>query len=161
MRQKFLITGLIMIGLTLASCRKDYDFDKLRDPVWEPEIALPIAVGDLGIDDLIEQDSNSVIHRDSTGLITLIYDGELISIEPDLVVPINQTTYNDNVTLSGPEGTALIGGGTVTTSFTQDVTIDNLNVNGVSVGLDSLILNTGTLGITLNNGLDHDAFCPN
>jgi hypothetical protein len=157
MKRNSILTILIFTGLILSSCNKDYDFDKLRDPVWEPDIALPIAIGDLGIDDLIEQDSNSIIHTDSNALITLIYDGDLISIEPDLVVPINVKNYNDNVTLSGAEGTDLINNGTVSTSFTQDVVIDNVNVNGVSVALDSLILNEGIMGISFTNGLAHNA----
>lgn len=157
MLRNSILTLLILTGLLTTSCRKDYDFDKLRDPEWNPDIALPIAIGDLGIDDLIEEDTNAVIHVNNSGLIVLIYEGDLISIEPDLVVPINVKNYNNSVSLTGPEGSDLINNGTVTTSFRQDVVIDNINVNGVSVALDSLILNTGVMSVSLTNGLQHAA----
>jgi hypothetical protein len=78
MKKPLLILSLIFT-LFLA-CKKDLDLNKFNDISLSPEFAVPLAIVDLKMNDLIKEDSNIIY--DNTGLIHFVFRDDTIATFP-------------------------------------------------------------------------------
>ena len=78
--------GLLLVPILLAGCLKD-DFRKLKNPDWQPEVALPIAYGTYTLEDLLSYIPDSqFVSSDTNSVIVVSYAGELFDfVGSDLV----------------------------------------------------------------------------
>ena len=68
MKKTLLITSFLLVFL--GACKKDLDLKKFNDLSLSPEYALPLAIIDLEMNDLLKEDSNIIY--DNTGLIHFV-----------------------------------------------------------------------------------------
>ena len=78
MKKTLLILSFLLVFL--ASCKKDLNFNKFDELTLSPEYALPLAIIDLEMNDLLKEDSNIVY--DNSGLIHFIFKDDTIATFP-------------------------------------------------------------------------------
>lgn len=76
--KKRLILGLLAVGIlgfAIQSCTKDYfDFDKMKDPDWTPEYALPIGHARIEVEDFLDRfNDDSIVKIGPDSLLVLQY----------------------------------------------------------------------------------------
>lgn len=96
------IFSLLLIAGILAlfqSCTKEhFNFEKLKDPTWNPTYAVPLVSTTLGVSDILdrtENDSVIVVRNDS---LVLVYVSELFSAQANELITI------PNLAEGGPVG---------------------------------------------------------
>ncbi len=71
--------------------RRYFEFDKLKDVTYSPQLALPLVNSRLGMDDILARNQLDLIQTDAEGLITLVYEDNLIEVNPfQLLPPLEQ-----------------------------------------------------------------------
>ncbi|MEM8887303.1 MAG: hypothetical protein AAGD28_04895, partial [Bacteroidota bacterium] len=106
-RARFL--AIIFLGTLFASCSLIDKSDKIIGPQWEPEFAVPILNTEFSMADLLSRlDSNSYIQTQSDGLLSLVYEDQLASVNgtsllslPNLPVPMFDTTQQVGFPVEG------------------------------------------------------------
>jgi len=91
-RLRLFCLWLLLGGLLLSSCVKD-DFNKFSKTQtnWHPEFTMPILDSKLTLKDIIK-DTTGLLHEDSTGFLTIVYESELFSQSAENAMPVlNQT----------------------------------------------------------------------
>ncbi|MFY8109475.1 MAG: hypothetical protein ACOVO9_10805 [Bacteroidia bacterium] len=78
MNKFLLILGSFL--LLLGACKKDLNFNKFDELTLSPEYAVPLAIIDLEMNDLLKEDSNIVY--DNTGLIHFVFKEDTIASFP-------------------------------------------------------------------------------
>ncbi len=151
--KKVLFVALLS-AIVFYGCKKGrYDFNKLASTEWKPSIAAPAINSTLTVYDVLAHtDSNDIVIIDSlSGLVSLVYKGNLYSYDPSNILVLSNQNANTSITLTGAQQSTLSGSGTVTVTSTQTI-----NYNAGSANLDSIILKAGTLGFTINSSFQHN-----
>lgn len=140
---------LIFLLFSMQSCMKDnFDFDKMKDPVWNPSVAIPLVNTSLAFSDILKQeDHNGNIHVDSTQFCTLIYNGKLFSLSGADMLPISNQQNVQNYALTSQQISTLTTTGTVTVSAFQMIDFNP----GSYIQLDSIYFKSGNFGIAFNS----------
>jgi hypothetical protein len=84
--------------LMAVSCIKDeIDLDNISYKMeWNPKIGIPVAYGNLTLDDLIQKiDSNNTVRQDSEKFLTLVYSNSLISGTAEDLIKISNQNFNE------------------------------------------------------------------
>jgi hypothetical protein len=135
---------------TFQSCVKDnFDFKKLSQTDYHPNIAVPLVYSSLTIQDLLTKSNQNLIIVGSDKFCTLVYKGNLFSLAAaDIItIPDNQPPPF-SASLSSGQISALGIAGTVMVPYSQTVAFD-AGVNGPKI--DSIGFKAGTLGLSLNS----------
>lgn len=147
------IIPLLLITVLISACIKqeDFEYDKVTSANWDPNFAVPLINSSLGIEDLTGFSSTSGIEVDSSDLVRLIYKANLYSIYGYQFLQIPDQTNSQVVSLSSSDSASLYQTGSVT---------KNLSIIfpfAVSNGelLDSLLLRTGAIGISMSSQIPH------
>lgn len=103
--------GLLLGSLLLTSCMKD-DFDKFSKTQtnWHPEFTTPILDSKLTLKDIIK-DTTGLLHEDSTGFLTIVYESELFSQSAENAMPVLNQTFpeiKEEFNISNPGSTLAI-----------------------------------------------------
>lgn len=148
------ITSAVAIALltfTISSCIKDnFEFDKLAQTEWNPNLAAPLVYSSLSIQDILtKNDKSGVISVDSNHFCSIIYEGNLFSIvASDLVKIPDQSippyTASLDLTQIGTLGTNF----TITIPYTQ--TID-FTPGTNNPKMDSVVFKGGTIELAVNS----------
>ncbi|HCW07237.1 MAG TPA: hypothetical protein DGG95_07730 [Cytophagales bacterium] len=135
----------LLFGLTILSCSINGDQFQIKGVESNPTLVAPIAYGDLSISDLLKKSDSSHITVGSDGLVSLIYDQNLVSHDIRNLVDIPDIG-NKNFILAVPKGTypANVNDYTSTTS-SQSVDM------GISPEkLTEIAFKSGSLTYTMN-----------
>ncbi len=132
--------------ILLGACNKDkFNTDRMKQTSYSPSIAAPVINSDLGVYDIMARtDSTNVSVNNSTGLVSLVYDGEMISFEGDNFVDIpDQSVSTQTVNYSSGSG------GSASYTYTFDA-------GNPQNEIDSLWLKAGTMDLTINGSSSGD-----
>lgn len=135
MKKLTLITFISLLLFSMFSCKKYKMIDegKVKGTDWTPSVAVPFIDSKLTVYNIFAAaDSNNLIVIDqNTGLLALVYEGQLFSFDAKDVIPLPDTTVNQTVSLTSGEQTTLTTSGSVTQTTNQ--TISYQSSNGVSI----------------------------
>jgi hypothetical protein len=151
------IAQFIFVAASLfitQSCVKDnFDFKKLSQTDYHPNIAVPLVYSSLTIQDLLTKSNQNLIIVGSDKFCTLVYKGNLFSLNADSVVkiPDNQPPPL-SASLSTGQISALGFAGTVMVPYSQTVAF-NTGVGGPKI--DSVTFKAGSLGLSLNSSFKY------
>lgn len=151
MRNKF--KGLLLSVITstvLFSCTDDYfEFDKIKTNEWKPELALPLVNSSLTLEDIIiKEDDDGIINENAqTGILEIIYDGNVFSPIGEAQVPLPIQNFSRSI--NSPTPLPSNGGQTPPIPYNDEISFNS------TVEVDTLILKNGTLALTLENTFEH------
>lgn len=151
-----LLAILAFGSVFLTSCKKElFELDKLRDPVWEPSLAIPLINSTLEVPDILDRfDNEEIIVVDSDGLLALRYTSELFSINAEQLLQLQDQSANVTFSLSPAQIVALeTGSGTATVN--QTVNYSFATSNGEQ--LTDITFKDGNLTFDYVNTLPHNA----
>jgi hypothetical protein len=80
--QKFkrYLIAIVLVSMSIISCKK-YNFNKLAQNAWNPNLAIPLAYATFGVYDILANtDSTDLVVISSTGEIALVYSSEVTSL---------------------------------------------------------------------------------
>ena len=146
----FFITGIVTV---LSSCLKkdDYDFDRLAEASWNPNVSLPLVHSSMSISKILQlTDSGSTI-VDSSNFITIVYKGNIYSVAGYEFLQFSNQSFALPIALAAPEINTLADAGSVTTSGTINYQIQNRD----SAHIDSMLLGQGTMAINISSQIRH------
>lgn len=146
--------ALILLLIPLSGCIKsaDFDFSKMEDIQWNPNLAVPLVSSDLTIMDIIKQSgdsSNFVIDNDN--FVTLVYKDRLYSVRPMESFAIPQQSFGFSHTFSAAEITALQSTGSLTIPFQQDITLTPAD----TIRVDSLTYTSGSMVMSVTSSFSN------
>lgn len=148
----FLFTASILL---IASCIKEPDLDKLKEPDWSPEFAVPLVSSRLTMNDLIENSDGYLSTDSTTGLISLVYETSLNSPDVSKLLKIPDQAFTSEQTFSiakfTKEDSIIVNwGDTFEFSFSKGERLDSLQVTGLlEIGFVSNFNKTATIELTL------------
>lgn len=139
--------ALILLLIPLSGCIKsaDFDFSKMEDIQWNPNLAVPLVSSDLTIMDIIKQSgdsSNFVV--DNSNFVTLVYKDRLYSVRPMESFLIPQQSFVFSHTLTSLEASTLHSS-SISIPFQQDITLTPAD----TVRVDSLTYTSGSLAMSV------------
>lgn len=148
--------SIATIIFTISSCIKDnFEFDKLAQTEWNPNLAAPLVYSSLSIQDILtKNDKSGIISIDSNHFCSIIYEGNLFSIIasdlvkiPDQIIPPYSASLD--LTQIGQLGTNF----TITVPYSQ--TID-FTPGTNNPKMDSVIFKGGTIELAINSDFTYD-----
>jgi hypothetical protein len=138
-----LFRAFVLVGiLTLTSCldNKDYTLDTLT---LTPSVALPVAFGDISLQDLISNKDSTYLRAYSDGLLYLYYSQKLASQDIRSLFTLPNNSYP--ISFSIPAGTL-----PAQSSDSPPVVItQTLDLNLSPEQLSEILLKSGTLNYTM------------
>lgn len=153
MKKKILIFGiaLALFSSLFYSCvKEEFNFDNITDTDWDPNFAGHIINSHLTMWDIMNNyDSTDLLVIDSTHFVYLVYEDTVYSETAENLISIN----NQSVTLNNALPLGNYNGDIV---FEFDHFLD-LAYNDPAISLDSMILKTGTLEISMFSDLSYPA----
>lgn len=155
--QKKLILPVLLITLMLAfasSCSKfeeSIDFDRVADPEWNPDLAMPLINSNLILQDFFPDSAAAFFRINEDSSISLVYNGkQLFSKSAEELIKIQDQDHQIPALITLPDvPVGLLDSLDIPLSF-QLITDDN------GQRIDSLILKNGTLELGGNCNLNKD-----
>lgn len=156
MKNRIIQLSLLTVFLLsiIAGCKK-YDPDLLTSTAWNPNLAVPLAHGHFTVYDILARtDSNDIVVIDpTTGLIALVYKGEIVSYQASDLV--NLIDYSTSMSLGDADYSIGTSAGFSGTASGSQTAVVNPSVNG-GVELYTATLKAGTMNIGISTTLMHD-----
>lgn len=152
-RKRYIIffTGFMVLSLTIFfSCNKDdFDFNKLVVPELEGDGAVPLIHSSLQLNRILPRGS-ILVEDPVTGLVTLIYQKELISLKAEdyITIPEQQESYTKhNLDISVSPGVDL------TMNFDQ---VLSFHPPESGQRIDSVFFKSAVIDLGFNSGINHN-----
>ncbi len=148
------MTVVSVILLFTACSKEDFQPDLEASQGWEPEIAVPLAYSEIGIQDLAHvNDSTTNLVVDNNQFCTLIYEGTIFDIAASQLFQLPDQSLQNQFSLNNPEILTLTSTGQVQVTSTEDIAFS------LSQGatLDSMLLKNGQVVVELNSDFPADA----
>ena len=155
-KSKWLIGAMytFLVISILSSCNKP-DLNKISGIQWDPNLATPIGYADFGVYDVLAaKDSNDlVIVNPLDGALALTYDGQIVSVTAQDVIPMNNLSQQFSLV---PSDLNLVASGSFNGSINSSNTenIDIPTSNGIE--LHTVEFNSGSMNINVSTTLEHD-----
>jgi len=148
-RRRISIFSLLTAVLLNSSCLKDdLDFNKLKNPDWQPGLAIPLANSSMSISDLMKNESDSGnLVVDSANFCTLYYTGRAIDLKASDLVTIPGQHSNFSVLLNDTIADIINQTGNVSFSYFSML---DYGTNG-GAELDSVFYKSGNAVLTVNS----------
>ena len=138
-----LILLIIMLGYN--ACVKDnFNYNKLtiNNVEWRPNIAVPVAFAFLNLRDLVQDyDSTELFVEDETGLLYLMYESRVASINAENLINISNQNYTENIPV--PNLSSIGNTFSTTANNVQDFVVTN------SERIDSIIFKSCNLRVNV------------
>lgn len=154
--RKLIAQFLFVVALLfiIQSCVKDnFDFKKLSQTDYHPNIAVPLVYSSLTIQDLLTKSNQNLIIVGSDKFCTLVYKGNLFSLAAaDIITIPNNQPPPFSASLSTGQISALGFAGTVMVPYSQTVAF-NTGIGGPKI--DSVTFKAGILGLSLNSSFKY------
>lgn len=141
----YVIIRIAILCMLLSSCSKD-DFNPDLDasPDWSPEIAMPLAYTEIGIEDLAHaNDSNTIVVINNEQYCTLIYHDRVFDLHASQLVQIPDQVLQRQFSLNNSEILTLSNNGQIQVTNRSDLFFPA----GQDVEADSMILKNSELTI--------------
>jgi hypothetical protein len=91
----YTLIGLLPAAITISCIdADDYDFDRLAEFRWSPELAIPLIYGKLTLDNLLTTEDIESLETDADGLYFLVYEDTLESRTIGDLLSFNNIFYN-------------------------------------------------------------------
>jgi hypothetical protein len=136
-----LLLILLPMSVLLAGC------EKFKED-WNPTMAIPVIDTKLGVYHIFAPKDSSNIMVSNTGMISVVYEGEIFSLSANDVVTLPDQPFIDEVRMSSAEMASFQSAG----SYTKTVnTIHNYNPLVPGIEFDSLRLATGNIRLEFSN----------
>lgn len=98
-----LFSGLLVVGLVLLfSCKKEFQFEKIKKLNWNPELAIPLVKDSITFEKaLIETDQEKNFYIDESGEVSILfyYNNDAFRIRPSQLasIPVLQFNYEKQI----------------------------------------------------------------
>jgi hypothetical protein len=155
-----IVTGIAMIGmialLIISGCKKDFQFDKVKDLAWNPDFALALVNDTITLRKVLTQNgAGDNLYIDDSGNISILYyynhdafkllPNDLIRISPFSFPYMHQITHDEQNTLAISDLTL------------QAVTLTlDLPLNNQEITIDRIRVKTGKIRVTTTNTFNND-----
>ncbi|MFW5705400.1 MAG: hypothetical protein ACOCX8_00225 [Bacteroidota bacterium] len=147
-------TTFLIFVVFLFACdkyRDDFDFDKLADPEWNPELALPLIKSQLTIHDFFSDSGNLMIKVNPDQSLSFRYSGkEVLSQQAGELINIPDQEYDFDIPVSVPPIPPGFGD---TISFGDEFP---LNTELAGQRFDSIFMKSGLLHFSGQSNLNRD-----
>lgn len=149
----FKLLIIIMLSMSfLQSCYKDrLKFDKVTGGEWNPNLAVPLFYGDLGMTKLVDN-SSEIWREDPNGLLSLIYIGDTISEIADNIFIIPDQTNDTSLSFSLPPG--MFPGD----STSKYVLLEPIFKPSGNERVDSILIKSGIITIEVTTNINHSSY---
>jgi hypothetical protein len=135
----------IVLSFIISSCQKD-DFSTLKDPVWSPELAIPLVNSSLTINDLVHADqTGTTILVDSNQFATLIYEGQAMEVYASSLVDIPESSTDISISLNSSEILALNSVGQISIPISLEFNL----FDGQGIEIDSILFRSGNIRLRM------------
>ena len=147
------ISSLLIVAIlisTLQSCVKDnFQFNKIAEIKWDPNVAAPLVYGSLSIKDILNKSNapNFIIEAGDHSL-TLVYKGNLFSLDASNLVNLPDQTFPFSASVGTGLPIPFTTGNNFMGSYSQTV---SFGTGGPSI--DSITFKTGILAFSFNSDL--------
>lgn len=141
-------------ALLFTSCLKDnFEFDKMKDGGWSPELAMPLAHTSMSIQDLMrsESDSGNLV-LDSSLFCTLIYSGTAATLSSNDMISLPDQSFQAAAQLTSALANIINTHGSLSVSFEQ---VTDLAFPG-GIALDSMTYKSGQMWMNMNMRIPAD-----
>ncbi|MCK9616302.1 MAG: hypothetical protein M0R21_00535 [Lentimicrobiaceae bacterium] len=146
---KYLI--MCLTAFVLASCLKDYDFDKMTDPDWNASWAVPIVNSKLSLEKILNKDDNYFIEDEQTHQLSLVYKTQLLSQTAEEFLTIgdqNIHVVTDTLNIDAPTGDTSLY---IITKYYQ------FNPPNEGQRIDSLFIKSALISLNYMSFINHNA----
>ncbi len=152
--------GLLLVAFALLvlclfpACNKP-DFNKIAGVEWDPNAAVPLGYADFGVYDVLAaKDSNNlIIINPLDGSLALVYDGQIVSVSAQQVVPMSNYSQQFNET---PANLSLAATGsfnsTISSAFSENIDVPMSN----GIELHTMNFTSGSLDLNFSTTLQQD-----
>lgn len=144
------LAAAILIS-AFQSCVKDnFEFDKIAEVQWDPNVAAPLVYADLSIKDMLDNSGGQAyVVEAGDGSLTIVYKSSLFSLEASSLVNLPDQAYPHTIA-AGAALPAPFAAGTYTVTSNQTVPF----ISGVGGPLiDSMTLKAGKFFFLFNSDL--------
>lgn len=149
-----LLLGLLLIILGYNACVKDnFNYNKLttNDIVWRPNLATPVAFAYLNLRDLVQDyDSTELFIEDQTGLLFLMYESRIASVNAANLINIPNQNFTENIPI--PNLSSIGNSFSTTVNNVQDFVVNN------NERIDSLIFKSCDLSISVTSAYNQNGY---
>ncbi|MFY7899881.1 MAG: hypothetical protein ACOVNY_06835 [Chitinophagaceae bacterium] len=149
---------MLVLILGNTGCEKDlFKLDRLVDNQWDPEFAVAMVNGSVGIND-IDLTNNSFLQVNADKSVSVVYTGTISNYNAaDFIPRMVSTPLQQTIALSPQEtaGFALIPVGTAF-SINSNQAFDLSTQTNIKMDIDSIILKTGIANIDIDNKFSHN-----
>lgn len=137
----------------LQSCidKDDFDFDRIAETHWNPNVSLPLVHSELSIKDVLHLADTGAIVIDNDHFVTVVYKGTIYSVYGYEFLPLIDQSDNRVFTLTPSEILEL--GTTNAVTANRSVIYPFGVANGEHI--DSMLLSNGLLTINVSSVLRH------
>jgi len=161
-RRNVFLSGLAASGFgclfLLASCQNPFnDMKNIKASGWNPDLAVPLVNSYLSIDRLALPQSGNIgfAAADSTGLVTLVYEGNAYSLKAEDVLSLPDQHFNQAINVNGATAAAfnmLPNGDSIVVPFTA--VFDVVPGGGTNATFDSMMMKSGSLNFSTSSNLN-------
>jgi hypothetical protein len=148
---KYSLAAFFLVAAALSSCKK-VELNKLASSAWSPNLAVPLAIGEFGVYDVLAQADSNYISIAPDGAIAIVYteNADILKASDVLAIPNQSFNFNGSMATYGIPTIPSFSG---TQSYSTNQTF---NLNNPSGGnLFSIDFRTGTLNIEAETNLMH------
>jgi hypothetical protein len=143
---------LLSVSVMLNSCYKErMGIDKIAGGTWSPDLAAPIAYGDLTMARMI-RDSEKTWKEYPDGLLSLIYEEKGISDFADKIITISDQKIDTTINF------ALTPGMNVGDSTFKYFVLHTEFKSNNNERLDSVLIKSGTLSLEVTTDMNHNGY---
>jgi len=143
---------LLSFSVMLNSCYKErMGIDKIAGGTWSPDLAAPIAYGDLTMARMI-RDSEKTWKEYPDGLLSLIYEEKGISDFADKIITISDQKIDTTINF------ALTPGMNVGDSTFKYFVLHTEFKSNNNERLDSVLIKSGTLSLEVTTDMNHNGY---
>ncbi|MEI7895672.1 MAG: hypothetical protein WCJ26_01455 [bacterium] len=156
------LTGITMaffiIMFTIQSCRKDFDFSKVKDLSWNPDFALPLVHDSLTLKDALTQTgTEDHFYIDENGEISILYyyNNNAFRVRPNDLIRITPVEFSYSHPVTAEEQAALGTGDLIIppVPFTF-----NLTGGSADIRVDKLLVKNGAIRVTTQHTFANDGY---
>jgi len=151
-----LISVLFFIGL--AGCRKDFQFDKVRDLTWNPELAFAVVSDTINVRRILTQGKASDnLYIDESGNISILYyyNNDAFRIRPNDLLRISMAEFNYRHQITQTEKNILLVSDLEIPAVPVSI---NLNVNNPEIRIDQLTIKEGYIWVATENTFSNEGY---
>ena len=148
----------MILVITLPGCRKDFQFDKVKNLSWNPDFALPLVDDSITLKTVLTQnDAKDHLYIDESGIISILYyyNNDAFRIWPNNLIKLSPVGFSFLHQIAQSEQNALIIGDLPIQPIPFPLNFTG-NIQGMRV--DSLYVKKGVIKVTTNHTFNNNGY---